>query len=157
MRRTTRSFRDVWQEIVQEAKREGPEAVEQLEDFRSAFAWARELALARKSKNLSQSEVAERTGIDQAEISKIESGAANPTVQTLSRLVAAYDMRVGLVPARVGKPAATTYEARIPAFHHYLADAAAGQRRRAGSALPPSKAKKRHEVLKPRRRDPPEK
>jgi DNA-binding phage protein len=152
MERTRRTFRDVWHDIVQEAEREGPEAIEQLEDFRSAFTWARELALARKSKNLSQSEVAKRTGIDQAEISKIESGAANPTVQTLSRLVAAYDMRVGLVPAQVAKSTGRTYVARVPAFHHYVVGAAAVHGRRAGSSLPPSKAKKGHKVMKARRK-----
>lgn len=41
---------------------------------------------ARKRCNLTQKELAERTGIDQADISKIETGNANPALSTLKRL-----------------------------------------------------------------------
>lgn len=47
---------------------------------------------ARKQKHLTQKQLAERTGIDQADISKIETGNANPSLQMLKRLADGMDM-----------------------------------------------------------------
>ncbi len=47
---------------------------------------------ARRKNNLTQKQLAERTGIDQADISKIETGNANPTIQMLQRLADGMDM-----------------------------------------------------------------
>ena len=47
---------------------------------------------ARARAGLSQSELAEKTGIDQSDISKIERGLANPSVGTLGRLAEAMGM-----------------------------------------------------------------
>ncbi|SRR5882724_13468 len=147
------SFREAWRAIVEEAKREGPDAVEQLEDFRSAFAWARELALARKARRLSQVEVSKLTGINQGEISKIESGAANPTVQTLNRLVAAYDMRVGLLPAKRGKVTPRSYELKAKQLVRFVAEPVAAYGGLRGSAARhPSKRKKLGRLKKARRK-----
>lgn len=41
---------------------------------------------ARISQNLTQKELSERTGIDQADISKLENGTRNPTLNLLKRL-----------------------------------------------------------------------
>lgn len=41
---------------------------------------------ARVSQNLTQKELAERTGINQADISKIENGTRNPSLNLLKRL-----------------------------------------------------------------------
>ena len=41
---------------------------------------------ARNSQNLTQKELAERTGINQADISKIENGTRNPSLNLLRRL-----------------------------------------------------------------------
>ena len=41
---------------------------------------------ARNSLNLTQKELAERTGINQADISKIENGTRNPSLNLLKRL-----------------------------------------------------------------------
>lgn len=41
---------------------------------------------ARTSQNLTQKELAERTGINQADISKLEDGTRNPSVNLLKRL-----------------------------------------------------------------------
>ncbi len=41
---------------------------------------------ARTSQNLTQKELAERTGINQADISKLENGTKNPSVNLLKRL-----------------------------------------------------------------------
>ena len=47
---------------------------------------------ARKKNNLTQKQLAEKTGIDQADISKIETGNANPTIHMLQRLADGMDM-----------------------------------------------------------------
>jgi len=47
---------------------------------------------ARKRNNMTQKELAERTGIDQSDISKIETGNANPTLAVLKRLAEGMDM-----------------------------------------------------------------
>ena len=51
---------------------------------------------ARTEQNLSQRQLSERTGITQADICKIESGEANPTLQTLKRLAAGLGMTLEL-------------------------------------------------------------
>lgn len=47
---------------------------------------------ARTSQNLTQKELAERTGINQADISKLENGTRNPSVNLLKRLAEGMDM-----------------------------------------------------------------
>ena len=47
------------------------------------------VAAARARKGLSQKELSDLTGIDQSDISKIERGIANPSVNTLNRLAEA--------------------------------------------------------------------
>ena len=49
---------------------------------------------ARKSAGITQQELSRRTGIAQADISKLENGNANPSIRTLQRLAAGMDMRV---------------------------------------------------------------
>ena len=43
---------------------------------------------ARKSTGITQKQLAERTGINQGDISKLENGNANPSIKTLQRLAA---------------------------------------------------------------------
>lgn len=52
---------------------------------------------ARNISGLSQKELALRTGIDQSDISKIERGAANPSINTLERLAKAMGMELNLI------------------------------------------------------------
>jgi len=56
------------------------------------------LAAARKERALTQSALAELTGIQQAEISRIERGIGNPTATTLLRLATALGQRLTLAP-----------------------------------------------------------
>ena len=46
----------------------------------------RAIVEARTSQNLTQKELAERTGINQADISKLENGTRNPSLKLLKRL-----------------------------------------------------------------------
>lgn len=51
---------------------------------------------ARKSRNMTQKELSERTGIAQSDISKLETGSSNPTLAMLKRLADGMDMTVKL-------------------------------------------------------------
>lgn len=55
---------------------------------------AYQLLLARERANITQKELAERTGIYQADISKIERGLGNPSLSTLKRLADGLDMEL---------------------------------------------------------------
>ncbi len=51
---------------------------------------------ARKNNHLTQKELAQKTGINQADISKLENGNANPTLSLLQRLAEGMDMQLKL-------------------------------------------------------------
>lgn len=72
-------------------------AVEQAKVFEHAYEVALQVIELRARRGLTQIELAERCGIDQADISRIERGATSPTVRTLQRLAAALDAEVRLV------------------------------------------------------------
>ena len=58
------------------------------------FAIIQAMIDARKSSGLTQKQLSERTGIAQADISKLESGNANPSLKTLQRLAAGMGMKI---------------------------------------------------------------
>ncbi|GEB98902.1 helix-turn-helix domain-containing protein [Corynebacterium flavescens] len=58
-----------------------------------------QLLIARKARALSQESLAELAGIQQAEISRIERGISNPTMDTLSRIVRALGMKLTIAAA----------------------------------------------------------
>ena len=60
----------------------------------------RALVEARNSQNLTQKELAERTGINQADIRKLENGTRNPSINLLKRLAEGMDMvlKIEFVP-----------------------------------------------------------
>ena len=57
---------------------------------------------ARQASGLTQQQLADRTGIAQADISKLEHGNANPSLRTLQRLAAGMGMqlKVEFIPAK---------------------------------------------------------
>lgn len=63
----------------------------------------RSLVIARKECHMTQKELAEKTGIDQSDISKIETGNANPALSTLKRLADGMGMvlRLEFIPKSV--------------------------------------------------------
>lgn len=99
-------------EIQDEAEALGPGATRRLRRMESELRMATEIVRLRRAQELTQKELAERSGVDQAEISRIENGKANPTYETLAALAAPLGARVGLVGAleaadkAVKKPAA---------------------------------------------------
>ena len=58
------------------------------EDLQPEMAVIQALTDARKESGLTQKELAEKTGIAQSDISKLEMGNANPSLKTLQRLAA---------------------------------------------------------------------
>lgn len=85
------------------------------------------LRQAREDRGLSQRALSEKTGLTQAMISKIESGAVDPRLSTLTTLARAVGLELALVPpfarsalsAMIGGahgPAALTTEDQRPAY-----------------------------------------
>ncbi len=60
------------------------------------FAIIQAMIDARKSRGMTQKQLADATGINQADISKLERGNANPSLRTLQRLAAGMGMRLKL-------------------------------------------------------------
>lgn len=60
---------------------------------------------ARKSQNMTQKQLAERTGLSQGDISKLENGSTNPTVKLLHRIADGLGMtlRFEFVPKEPAK------------------------------------------------------
>ena len=59
---------------------------EEYEKLQPEFDIIRAMVDARTSQDMTQKELSERTGINQADISKLENGTRNPTVNLLKRL-----------------------------------------------------------------------
>ena len=69
-----------------------------MDDYTLIF--SENLKTKRKELGLTQKELAERTGINQADISKLENGTRNPSVNLLKRLADGMDMvlKIEFVP-----------------------------------------------------------
>lgn len=71
---------------------ENPEFKKEYEKIQPEMDVIRAIVDARISQNLTQKELSERTGIDQADISKLENGTRNPSLNLLKRLADGMDM-----------------------------------------------------------------
>ena len=96
----------LWKESVNDMKTLDMYLNEQLQDEAFRKEWEenqpemdiiRAMADARIAQNLTQKELAERTGINQADISKLENGTRNPSLKLLKRLADGMDMDLKLV------------------------------------------------------------
>ena len=74
-----------------------PEFKKEWENIQPEMDVIRAIIEARISQNMTQKELAERTGIDQADISKLENGTRNPSLKLLKRLADGMDMNLSLV------------------------------------------------------------
>jgi DNA-binding XRE family transcriptional regulator len=70
----------------QERSLQEPVFAEEYEPLRPAYEVIQALISARTECHMTQKELAEKTGIRQSNISRIESGNTNPTMDTLARL-----------------------------------------------------------------------
>lgn len=76
---------------------ETPVEAELRRRFAAGFALGIQFHDARVAHGLSQRQLSEASGVQQAEISRLESGAGNPTESTLQRLAAALGSRLVLI------------------------------------------------------------
>lgn len=93
-------FKDFLKEQLQE-----PEFKKEWESIQPEMDVIRAMIEARVSQNLTQKELAERTGINQADISKLENGTRNPSLKLLKRLAEGMGMtlKIEFVPKGVVK------------------------------------------------------
>lgn len=92
------TFDEFIADLAKEARAQGPVAVAELNAFDLRFSLARQLAARRRELHLTQKQLAEMTGINQAEISRIERGQTYPTTATLPALTGALGADLRLVP-----------------------------------------------------------
>lgn len=71
-----------------------PEFVKEYEVIQPEMDVIKAIVNARTSQNLTQSELAKRTGINQADISKLENGTRNPSINLLKRLAEGMGMNL---------------------------------------------------------------
>ena len=71
---------------LKEEQMKDPAFVQEYNDIQPEMDVIRAIVNARTSQNITQKELAERTGINQADISKLENGTRNPSVNLLKRL-----------------------------------------------------------------------
>ena len=69
-----------------EEQMQNQEFKKEYDDLQPEFDVIRAIVDARTSQNLTQKQLAEKTGINQADISKLENGTRNPTLNLLKRL-----------------------------------------------------------------------
>ena len=79
------------------------------EALKSHFALSDAVLRARMKRGWSQTELAERVGTKQANISRIEAGLGNPTLNLIHKLIQTLDLEVHFTPA----VSSTTYRAII--------------------------------------------
>ena len=75
---------------------QNPEFKAEYDALEDEFVIIQAMIDARKRSGLTQKQLAERTGIAQADISKLENGNANPSLKTLRRLAAGMGMKIKL-------------------------------------------------------------
>lgn len=63
----------------------------------SRTVWMYAISNGRKTKKLTQQQLAEISGVPQPEISRFEGGLANPTLDTMVKLMVALDLEMALV------------------------------------------------------------
>jgi len=66
--------------------------------FSSAMVIGSVLSTARRARVLTQRELAELSGVQQADISRIERGLLNPNTITFLRLIEAMDFQISILP-----------------------------------------------------------
>ena len=71
-----------------------PDVKTEYDALEPEFDIIRALIEARKEQNLTQKELSKRTGITQADISRIENGTRNPSLEMLKRLAKGLGMRL---------------------------------------------------------------
>lgn len=82
-----------------------PDFKKEWDDIQPEMDVIRAMIDARIEQNLTQKELAVRTGIDQADISKLENGTRNPSLKLLKKLASGLGMqlKIEFVPMQVSR------------------------------------------------------
>ena len=93
-----------FQELLQEQLKD-PDFKKEWDDIQPEMDVIRAMIDARIEQNLTQKELAARTGIDQADISKLENGTRNPSLKLLKKLASGLGMqlKIEFVPMQVSR------------------------------------------------------
>lgn len=93
-----------FQELLQEQLKD-PDFKKEWDDIQPEMESSRAMIDARIEQNLTQKELAARTGIDQADISKLENGTRNPSLKLLKKLASGLGMqlKIEFVPMQVSR------------------------------------------------------
>lgn len=75
---------------------ENPEVKAAYDELQPEYNIIQAMIDVRKSKNMTQKDLARATGITQADISRIENGTRNPSLEMVKRLAAGMGMRLKL-------------------------------------------------------------
>lgn len=81
-------------EMYKEEQMQNPEFAKEYAAIQPELEVIRAIIEARTARNLTQKQLAERTGIHQSDISKLENGTRNPSVNLLRRLADGLDMQL---------------------------------------------------------------
>jgi transcriptional regulator with XRE-family HTH domain len=98
-------FDDLMNEIEEEARRAGPKAMAEYATAGATHRLARQVFDLRKAAGLTQRQLAAKSSVQQADISRIEAGDANPTLATIAALAYALGAELALEPTRQRKAA----------------------------------------------------
>jgi DNA-binding XRE family transcriptional regulator len=96
----SRNFQDYADERKAKFSQKGKNAYKV---FSSAMAIGSVLATARRARVMTQRELAELSGVQQADISRIERGLLNPNTITFLRLIEAMDFQISILPNEKAK------------------------------------------------------
>ena len=92
-----RKFDDFFDEQMKD-----PEFKTEYNNLQPEFDVIRAIIDARTTQNITQKQLSEKTGINQADISKLENGTRNPTINLLKRLADGMDMilKIEFIPKK---------------------------------------------------------
>jgi transcriptional regulator with XRE-family HTH domain len=99
----SRDFDDLMHEIEEETRRAGPKAMRDYAVLGAGYRLAVSVIELRRAAGLTQRQLAARSGVQQADISRIEAGDANPTLATIAALAYALGAELALEPSRPRK------------------------------------------------------
>ena len=92
----SRDFDDLMHEIEDEIRRAGPKAMREAAALRAGYRLAVSVIELRRTAGLTQRQLAAKSGVQQADISRIEAGDANPTLATIASLAYALGAELAL-------------------------------------------------------------
>ena len=84
-----RTYNELKQQLLQ-----NEEVREEYERLEPEYQVVRAIIAARQEQHLTQQDLADKTGIDRSDISKLENGSANPSLRTLKRLADGLGMQL---------------------------------------------------------------